>query len=978
MSDVTTGSVFNPNFFMSPPWWIGRVEEKETWSDNIAGETFTSAAQIKGWGHRYKVRVFNWHSGEMDKLPPKDMAFCQVVMPVTAGSGHGGGGQTPSIEAGSVVFGFFLDGMAGQDGYIIGTLGNSNNNVPKKRGEPPTNAPRSSSSRNSTGTTVTRTLPPPTVSGPGSAANQPVPSNVNQLSTNQLVRLLDPSKTPSSEAFRAASEAREKYRASQKAKGLPINKKEEERQALIATVVASRKPGSSAGSNANCNLGYQQFNDTYTDGNQMRSAKVPDNAIVGNAPLSIPEAPHIETSADTSQNKDSKRKIPLLDVCKDNKSETKGIQRVMQNLLNDIEDLKKQFNQVSAFATKSQAYANEVQTKVLAAIEEISGYLKNTLTGVRGYILTELDKRVKEVAQDLFPSEKISLYEKVEEGTSLINCLFNRLISGLKGLLARLLSNILDNYINAPLCAIEKFLSNFIDSILGPIVATIESIFATFSSLFGKVTSALGSFSNILDVVTGIIEFFSCDQEPDCVEYTEISQDGPATPTFDLDLGLPAFEGQASECPTGPVACGPPTIKIFGGGGVNALINPIISPISSSIIAFDIVNSGSGFKKRPKVAIVDRCGKGSGASAKVNLKPLISKQTFFYRENQVAGAVIGRVTATDIDDVPGNVTKFRFAENKSKTSFDGFYKIDNSGTITITSAGVATGVPNNDFEISPNSFSYKVQAGDDTDKWSKPAVITLKLIDVDDIVGIGTTAAGVGIGTTNLCDQNALIYSAKLQEELETEKTIDDLTILSPGDGYLSSPDGSLGGGERVWKEADEGYVKTKCDTYYVVQPGKPIEAEEGDTYYPPTGDPTPIEEDQEITLPLVPVTPPESETYPVVLCIKRIEVLDSGFGYRPGDQLIITPSNGTETELVINEFGNIESIKVIRGGCGFLDFPEIRTNSPTGFNATFTPVFSVTRLEDFSTDIGEDIPFISVVDCVGKIPPTQVFNIPR
>ena len=39
-------------------------------------------------------------------------------MPVTAGSGHGGASITPSIESGSVVFGFFMDGMAGQEGYI--------------------------------------------------------------------------------------------------------------------------------------------------------------------------------------------------------------------------------------------------------------------------------------------------------------------------------------------------------------------------------------------------------------------------------------------------------------------------------------------------------------------------------------------------------------------------------------------------------------------------------------------------------------------------------------------------------------------------------------------------------------------------------------------------------------------------------------------------------------------------------------------
>ena len=118
MSDVTTGTAFNPQFFMNPPWWMGRVEDKEVWTDNIQGSTFTGVSDIKGWGHRYKVRVFNWHTGDTEDLQPEELQ-CQVLMPVTAGSGHGGASITPSIESGSVVFGFFMDGMAGQEGYIL-------------------------------------------------------------------------------------------------------------------------------------------------------------------------------------------------------------------------------------------------------------------------------------------------------------------------------------------------------------------------------------------------------------------------------------------------------------------------------------------------------------------------------------------------------------------------------------------------------------------------------------------------------------------------------------------------------------------------------------------------------------------------------------------------------------------------------------------------------------------------------------------
>jgi hypothetical protein len=286
-----------------------------------------------------------------------------------------------------------------------------------------------------------------------------------------------------------------------------------------------------------------------------------------------------------------------------------------------------------------------------------------------------------------------------------------------------------------------------------------------------------------------------------------------------------------SDCNAGPVPCGPPLVKFFGGGGFGAAANAIISPTSSSLIGFDIVNPGKGYKSPPNAELIDSCGKGSGSSVRVTIK-------------------------------------------------DG---------------------------------------------------------------------------------------------------SIDKVVVVAPGDGYISAPDGSLGGNERVWKEPDEGYVQTTDGRYYVVQPYRPIKCEKGSTYYPPDGPPR-LCEGEVINLPLVPVkktrTDGVGQTYSVYLCIEEIEVLDSGFGYRPGDQLIITPDNGTKTELVINEFGQITSVKILRGGCGYNDIPEIRTNSATGFNATFVPIFKATPQPKDPFVVPEGANIVEVIDCVGKIPPKQVFDI--
>lgn len=337
-----------------------------------------------------------------------------------------------------------------------------------------------------------------------------------------------------------------------------------------------------------------------------------------------------------------------------------------------------------------------------------------------------------------------------------------------------------------------------------------------------------------------------------------IEQVNQLTPEKDL---LPT----TSECPTQPQVCGPPLVKFFGGGGgFGAAANAVISPISSSVIGFDIVNPGRGFEIAPNAELIDICGKGSGGNLTVNMED------------------------------------------------------------------------------------------DDSD---------------------------VGIKTNKI-----------------KRKKIKNITINATGDGYIAAPDGSLGGNERVWKEPDEGYVRTPSGGYHVVQPLRPIGVKSGSTYYPPNGPPRVLQQDEVITLPLVPVKPKDPTAfgtpYPVILCIEEIKVLDQGFGYRPGDQLIITPDNGTKTELVINEFGNITGVKIVQGGCGYEDIPEIRTNSPTGFNATFSPIFRVTQIDPTKpiesqvspvTSTGtveqvvpQEVRLVTVIDCVGKIPQTSTFNVPR
>jgi len=100
---------------------------------------------------------------------------------------------------------------------------------------------------------------------------------------------------------------------------------------------------------------------------------------------------------------------------------------------------------------------------------------------------------------------------------------------------------------------------------------------------------------------------------------------------FDIFTGLsnvPDYSSALGSCFTGiPRFCGPPQIKIFGGGGIGGSAIPLMgnlvdaaSGMTGSIISVKITNPGSGYVFPPFVEVMDECGQGYGAVARAILK----------------------------------------------------------------------------------------------------------------------------------------------------------------------------------------------------------------------------------------------------------------------------------------------------------------------------------------------------------------------
>ena len=130
---MTQGN-FNPEQIGSAGlyWWTGIIVSDESWKDNEIAEKWNTLDQLPGWGERYKVRIVGKHTGVREKLSDDKLELCEVVYPVTGGTGHAASYQTSNLRQGSVVIGFYKDGTDGNEPIILGCIGNNDQTVLKR------------------------------------------------------------------------------------------------------------------------------------------------------------------------------------------------------------------------------------------------------------------------------------------------------------------------------------------------------------------------------------------------------------------------------------------------------------------------------------------------------------------------------------------------------------------------------------------------------------------------------------------------------------------------------------------------------------------------------------------------------------------------------------------------------------------------------------------------------------------------------
>ncbi len=225
---------------------------------------------------------------------------------------------------------------------------------------------------------------------------------------------------------------------------------------------------------------------------------------------------------------------------------------------------------------------------------------------------------------------------------------------------------------------------------------------------------------------------------------------------------------------------------------------------------------------------------------------------------------------------------------------------------------------------------------------------------------------------------------------------------MDPGSGYLQSPNGSTGGNGSVFSKPDQTIVFNQDIGYNVYSPNETINVLNGDLIYTPAGTnadvydvdgnvgqtilgqggitPITINLNGTITTPTYDsnanqtyniLDPSANGSYPVVLTIGDVAILNGGVNYSSMDKIVISPDNGAQLEPIYNNVGRLVDVKVISPGIGFTDFPNLFIESQTGINAVIVPVFNILRVGDLPEDqdiVPPGTQIINVVDCVGKV----------
>ena len=548
------GALFNPGFLGGTfLWWVGQIADDSTWRDNISPGIHMSKNSIPGWGRRYKVRIIGLHDQGETVIPSDQLPWSQIMYPVTAGGGQTDSGQTSNLRQGMMVFGFFLDGQDQQVPVIMGVLGNNSQTaLSTKIGTDRVTNEKSGSLATSgfaegqklkSGETKEKVPDYGKEVEKPKGASAPSTKPKNGVKLDQFGR--DPSRTPTTREFAAAQSARAE------ADRLGITGAEKEARIAIATVAATKQ--------------------------EELEANSPGSPTLPGATIEQVDSVHKLNAAHVKREDKLREKIPLMKPDDKINSALKNIQTLIDNITKKI---KKYISAINSYIDAVSNALSDIKKFIADAACEIAKYLKLIFDHIMEYILSKLNSELKKVVSAM-PLSMRSLFGDMKEIlTDLILCLYNKITSGLCGMITSLLNKALQpekleraareqqggikkppSYPYVPMCYAEDLTADIIfankeniDSANNSILDNINSFITDVQDSLTDVSGVLDNASSMLDSIGDIagslsaalsfeslkLNVFGCEIKPNLAvsDFYNFSTGGASAP----DSQLPSFQ----------------------------------------------------------------------------------------------------------------------------------------------------------------------------------------------------------------------------------------------------------------------------------------------------------------------------------------------------------------------------------------------------------------------------------------------------
>ena len=594
-----------------------------------------------------------------------------------------------------------------------------------------------------------------------------------------------------------------------------------------------------------------------------------------------------------------------------------GMMTELDKLIQKVENAKKS---VGTFNSNLQADISRIEADILEDIAETSEKISKGIANAIKWIQERVTKKVNQIAREVANVVPINSRFTIREGMNIfieaLYCLFNKIMDGLVGMIADFLQNAIDQFVNAPLCAIENMLTGILGSVVAALNSMISGLASKISGFAGAVT---GLISGVLDAIGDLLALFKCEPEDECPEtkewnildaagqngfpgislgITDVVQQAIAVKDSFADvvsfvyddngnvLGVNvndlAFDITSSlkdfSCNGAPVFCGPPKVVFWGGGGSGATGNAIVDTLGQ-VIGVDIVNPGRGYSKAPFISILDECGSGRGVVADAVIGPIDDDAT-----------IPEKIFPVPDDSLPGDREEDEISDDTCP-------------------------IP---------AFRERTQKRSLTPDYSKYGVTSV--------------------------------------------------IIRERGTGFSTRFDGSVGGRGRVWAESNQTYVRRSNGVYELpLNPGESIELNKCDQVFPPSRIPYQVDSDTVLTAPVEDRTPAAVENaildngkYPVVLYLCDTIIETSGISYKDTDKVKVVPDNGAKIEPTFNANGQLTKLTILDHGSEITGAVDVIIESDTGFNARITPIICMDK--DNKVRGGIPLATIDVIDCVGKV----------